>query len=1212
MCIRDRSGLGRTSLRASAHITGLPDMNKARFDFDFKEIRGTRADLMALLPAGTIPDNIQLPDDFTVRGKFKGDQHNFDADLALITNFGDAYIQGTLTNLQDKRRARYNARFRTEQFDLGRLLKNPEKFGKATVTGHITGTGTDPKTAYADFNINVRSAFFNGYRYHHTFVKGKARNGVIDVETRMDDPNARLNGVATLNLRDRYPAIKAEFNIDSIDLMALKLMDKDFRFHGKITADLPTADPDFLNGDISLTNTLFVTNGKRYQLDTVSLTALSTADSNKLALRSEVINADIIGKYKITYLEPAIQAVLNKYYNTGGKVVTSQIDKNQAFIFTATVSKSPIVVELVPDLEELEDIEIEGEFNFAESVIKLRGQAPYIKYKENEVTGLNFDLDTQHDSLVYSVDLNSLLAGQFQLYNTSVTGSAHDDLILFDLATKDDAGNNKYNIIGTAETEGGNYVIRLDKDGVLLDREKWSVSENNELQFGKSGLLARDFRIYRDNESLELNSQSNVPNSPLIAQLENFKIETITRFATKDTLLVGGAITGQAELKNLMNNPHYTADLVVDDFNFRGDTLGNIDIEANNTTPNTINLSAQVSGRGNDINISGNYYPNAANDKMAFDVHIDNLNLETAEGFSMGNFRDASGKVNGDFTIRGKPSQPVLRGELNFNDVRGNVTKVNNYFTLKNERIRFVDRGISFDQFAIADSTGNNAILDGMIFTENYRDFRFDLTLKSRDFMVMNSARENNNLYYGKLFVDADLFVGGSLNAPSVDGNVGINDKTDLSIIVPQRDPQIQSREGIVEFIDMDDPILNDILTDLRDSLGQSDIKGVDATVNLTVHKDAILNLIIDEGNGDFLRVKGEGNLTAGLDRSGKTTLVGSYEVGEGKYSLTYNFIKREFDIDKNSTILWTGSPLTADVNVNATYVANAAPYDLVKGFLGTASAAVANTYKQKLPFEVKLKMKGELLKPVISFDIDLPRKNYGVSNDIINTVETRLVQLRNEPSELNKQVFAILVLNRFISENPFETSGDAFNAESLARSSVSKLLSEQLNQIAADLISGVDLNFDINSTEDYTTGELKNRTDLNVGLSKRLLDDRLRISVGSTFELEGPQHTNQKTANIAGDVSAEYQLDKAGTYLMRVYRKDEYIIVQGQVVETGLSFIINADYDKLRDIFIRRTEAMRLEKKRLREQERANRANERNVIKKIDTKKPEASEQQN
>jgi len=40
---------------------------------------------------------------------------------------------------------------------------------------------------------------------------------------------------------------------------------------------------------------------------------------------------------------------------------------------------------------------------------------------------------------------------------------------------------------------------------------------------------------------------------------------------------------------------------------------------------------------------------------------------------------------------------------------------------------------------------------------------------------------------------------------------------------------------------------------------------------------------------------------------------------------------------------------------------------------------------------------------------------------------------------------------------------------------------------------------------------------------------------------------------------------------MLRAYRKNDYqVALQGQVIETGLGFIITLDYDKFREIFER------------------------------------------
>ena len=297
---------------------------------------------------------------------------------------------------------------------------------------------------------------------------------------------------------------------------------------------------------------------------------------------------------------------------------------------------------------------------------------------------------------------------------------------------------------------------------------------------------------------------------------------------------------------------------------------------------------------------------------------------------------------------------------------------------------------------------------------------------------------------------------------------------------------------------------------------------------------------------------------------------------------MSYNFIRRRFAIERGSSITWMGEPMQAEVNVTAIYVSNTSPLGLVDNYLGGASAAVRNTYKQRLPFEVYLTVTGEMLKPEITFDIGLPAgRNYYVSREVLNNVNERLAQLRTDPNELNKQVFSLLLLNRFADENPFDDNTEGGGVETFARQSVSMILTDQLNNIIGNPIEGVDLNFNLVSSEDYSTGDLRNRTDLSVGLSKSLLNDRLKVTIGSNFELEGPQNSNRPGNNIAGDIAIDYQLSQDGRYMLRAYRKNVTdAIVEGYVVETGAGFVLSMDYTRFKELFMRPPKEIRQLKK--------------------------------
>jgi hypothetical protein len=84
------------------------------------------------------------------------------------------------------------------------------------------------------------------------------------------------------------------------------------------------------------------------------------------------------------------------------------------------------------------------------------------------------------------------------------------------------------------------------------------------------------------------------------------------------------------------------------------------------------------------------------------------------------------------------------------------------------------------------------------------------------------------------------------------------------------------------------------------------------------------------------------------------------------------------------------------------------------------------------------------------------------------------------------------------------------------------------------------------------------------------LLNDRLKVTVGNNFEMQGPQRASgQSSGGVIGNLAVDYQLTPDGRYLVRAYRRNEDEgIIEGFVVETGLKFIVSVDYNKFKEIF--------------------------------------------
>lgn len=1168
------SGIGSTQLAASGKITGLPDVQTARFDLVIRDFNTSAQDVNTFVPPKTLPTNLQLPAQLNARGTFKGKIDDFVTNLNINSSYGAAKVTANFDNKR-KNHERYDADAELKNFDVGKLIKNKD-LGKISMRAKVKGTSLNPKTANAVVRAKIASATYKRYNYRNANLKGKITNGVFEADVAMADPNLTFDLVSSGSFRDKYPAVKLKLNAEMVDLEKLNLHAGPLKLKGQLDADIPTADPDFLNGNIVLHQFRMADGKQDIAIDSVTVTATATAQRNTIAIQSPILDATVDGKYQLTQIGDAITNSVSRYYDFDKKSKKVKTQP-QLLAFNAVVKNNPVLFQLLPELKGFEPIAINGRYNSQNDTIILNAAMPKIIYGANNLTNAVVKIDTKDDALVYNIFIDDLKNAQVDLPYANISGTVNDDVLAYTVLLKDVKDKDRYLLAGQLQNQDGDTQIKL-ADNLILNYEAWNMVPDNRIRFGRNGIYARDFVLSKDTSSITIQSQAETPDAPLAIDFKDFKIETITNIIQKHSLVMSGNINGNALVKDISTNPVFTADMKISEFTFNNSPVGNIDIKVNNETANTYAANVVISGQDNNVNLDGKYF--AGSKSFDLDLDVQKLNVKSIEGFSMGQIKDGSGYFNGKFKITGTAEAPKVNGNLKFNDIALRVTQLNAYFKSMNDEIVVNDKGINFDTFSVSDEENNLLVVDGNLATTNYTNYGFDLTVKADNFKAVNSKEKDNQLYYGQLYLNTRLQVKGDLDKPIVEGRIKINEDTKFVVVLPQQDPSIQDREGIVEFIDQDNPELNKTVV-VNDSIGKTKIRGIDASVNVEIDKEAELSLVIDKGNGDYLKLKGEARLTAGIDPSGKTSLTGKYEFTEGTYEMTFNLLKRKFNIKEGSYILWTGEPTQADINITAVYKTQAAPIDLVGDQLGNVGDDVRNTYKQRIPFETNLIMKGELLKPEITFDIVLPEGNNTVSTEIINNTQIKLAQLRQEPSELNKQVFALLLLNRFIGENPFASESGGATAETLARQSASKILSQQLNNLAGDLIKGVELDFDLESTDDYTTGQRQNRTDLNVGVSKRLLDDRLKVTVGSSFGLEGEQQANQQANNLAGDLSAEYQLTRDGRYRVRAYRKNQYqVALQGQVVETGVAFTITMNYNKFRELFRKSREQLREEKK--------------------------------
>ena len=274
-------------------------------------------------------------------------------------------------------------------------------------------------------------------------------------------------------------------------------------------------------------------------------------------------------------------------------------------------------------------------------------------------------------------------------------------------------------------------------------------------------------------------------------------------------------------------------------------------------------------------------------------------------------------------TLRGSASKPQVRGSLSLKQASLVYVEYGTSLRIPDETIVFDEQGILLDKFTITDSLGHEAIIDGRVFTADYKDYRFDLSLNAREFRAIDNRLRPEQMIFGPASINARLTVKGDMNLPVIEGRVRVIDNSSITFVIPSKDPQVESRRGIIQFVDFSNPIDSTLLanTNPKDTLAEDVIKGLSLSISAEITPESSMTIVLDEDNGDSLRVNGAATINMTIDPSGKTSMTGRYTVSEGAYILSLNqFIKRKFDIVKDGTITWTGDPTSATIDLSAVY----------------------------------------------------------------------------------------------------------------------------------------------------------------------------------------------------------------------------------------------------------------------------------------------------
>ncbi|MCX8113320.1 MAG: translocation/assembly module TamB [Bacteroidia bacterium] len=432
--------------------------------------------------------------------------------------------------------------------------------------------------------------------------------------------------------------------------------------------------------------------------------------------------------------------------------------------------------------------------------------------------------------------------------------------------------------------------------------------------------------------------------------------------------------------------------------------------------------------------------------------------------------------------IRGKPERPLIFGEVFCNKLTFYMPITHVLYTVEGV-LRLRGDTIIFPGVELRESRMKRSQITGYIALRQWSSPYLNLSLQVRDkpFLLAASSATTEAYIYGRADLEQGSFsITGPWNQPNVRGEVVFSNSTDITL--PLRTYERSTGAEHVRFLK---PV------DTFQSFPQLTAPvGVDVRVAIRSLPETRFRLLFDERTGDEITAQGSANLLLSINRSGQTSLAGSYEVQGGEYRVNLQGIaSKKLLLEPGSRITWDGDLYQGQMDLTATY----------RTF--TSLRMIDTSFTYTLPVELKIFVRGALLSPTMKFEIDIP----SLSGSPTPMVNLFLQRLATDEQERNRQVFALLVLGTFV---PLEQGVGTQQVSSGVSSTLAEFLSAQLaNWVGYTLGSQVGVSFALGEWNE--------------------LSARLRLSLGQRFTLErdgvliGP---GQNTAAL-GNLSARYRL---------------------------------------------------------------------------------------
>lgn len=251
---------------------------------------------------------------------------------------------------------------------------------------------------------------------------------------------------------------------------------------------------------------------------------------------------------------------------------------------------------------------------------------------------------------------------------------------------------------------------------------------------------------------------------------------------------------------------------------------------------------------------------------------------------------------------------------------------------------------------------------------------------------------------------------------------------------------------------------------------------------------------------------RGRGDIEMNVSQTGDFRMRGQVEVTEGDYLFTLrNVVNKKFEVLPGGRITWFGDPLDAQLDLQAQYRVRAPLYDIM--------FEKNEAYRKRVPVDVVMQLRDNLMNPEIGFEVRMPT--------VDDNIRTQVASVMSTEQERNRQVFSLIVLNRFMQPQNLAGSGTPGGGANPLGTTGSEFLSNQLSNWLSKFSDDFDLGVN------YRPGGNITQDEVEVAMSTQLFNERLLLSTNLGVSYGAQTTTNGN--NFIGDFQLEYLLTPEG-----------------------------------------------------------------------------------